>query len=171
MAKPLLHSFPPVINTHTRVLIIGSMPGTASLQAQQYYAYPHNQFWKIIFDVFENGRPPQNYEDKLHTLLKHRLGLWDALAACTRPGSLDSHIKTPTPNDFPALFTQYPAVHTLLFNGQAAARYFKRFYGWELPCKTLLILPSTSPAHASLSYTQKLALWKKGLPPHKKSPV
>ena len=158
-----LHSFPPVLNTCTRVLIIGSMPGVASLQAQEYYAYTYNQFWPIIFDVFENGRPPKNYEDKLCTLLKHRLGLWDVLAACTRPGSLDSRIKTPAPNDFPALFTQYPAVHTLLFNGQAAATYFKRFYGWNLPNKTLVILPSTSPANASLSYAQKLARWKKAL--------
>lgn len=159
----LLCSFPPVINTRTRVLIIGSMPGAASLQAQEYYAYKHNQFWPLVFDVFENGRPPKNYPDKLRTLLKHRLGLWDALAACTRSGSLDSRIKTPAPNDFPALFTQYPAVHTLLFNGQAAAIYFKRFHGWKIPGKILIILPSTSPANASLSYAQKLARWQEAL--------
>ena len=156
-----IHSFPPVLNTHTRVLVIGSMPGIASLQAQQYYAHKYNQFWPIIFDVFEAGRPPKNYEDKLCTLLKHRIGLWDTLSACTRPGSLDSHIQTPVPNDFPALFKRYPAVHTLLFNGQAAATYFKRFYGWQLPGKMLVVLPSTSPAHASLSYATKLTRWKK----------
>ena len=143
------------------MLIIGSMPGVASLQAAQYYAYKYNQFWPIMFDIFEAGRTPKNYQDKLDTLLKNHLGLWDALATCTRCGSLDSHIKTPIPNDFPALFKQYSAVHTLLFNGQAAAAYFKRFYGWELPSKTLLILPSTSPTNASLSYAQKLACWKK----------
>ena len=157
--KPL-YSFPPVLNTRTRVLIIGSMPGVASLQAQEYYAYKYNQFWPIIFDVFEAGRTPKNYADKRQTLLKYHLGLWDALAACTRPGSLDSRIKTPVANDFPTLFKRYPAVHTLLFNGQAAATYFKRFYGWNWPGKTLLILPSTSPANAALSYAQKLAGWK-----------
>lgn len=163
MSVKQLHSFPPVLNTNTQVLIIGSMPGVASLQAQEYYAYKYNQFWPIIFDVFEKGRHPKNYEDKLHTLLQHRIGLWDTLAACTRPGSLDSCIRTPTPNDFTALFKHYLAVHTLLFNGQAAARYFKRFYGWEVPGKTLVILPSTSPAHASLSYAQKLARWQEAL--------
>ena len=161
MSIKQLHSFPPVINTHTRVLIIGSMPGIASLQAHEYYAYKYNQFWPLVFDVFENGRLPKNYPDKLHTLLKHRLGLWDALAACTRPGSLDSCIKTPTPNDFTTLFQHYPSIHTLLFNGQAAATYFKRFHGWEIPGKTLVILPSTSPANAALPYAQKLARWKK----------
>lgn len=157
----MLKSFPPAVQTHTRILIIGSMPGEASLRAEEYYAYKHNQFWRIIFDVFENGRTPENYQDKLSVILKHGLGLWDALAACERSGSLDSRITAHTPNDFPALFARYPAIHTLLFNGAAAFNFYKRAFG--TPDKKFYRLPSTSPAHAARSYAEKLALWRTAL--------
>ena len=71
----MLISFSPVVGPDTRLLIIGSMPGEASLRAQEYYAYKYNQFWRIIFDLFENGREPKNYQDKLSVILKRRLGL------------------------------------------------------------------------------------------------
>ena len=109
----MLYSFPPLINSKTRVLVVGSMPGAASLKAQEYYAYKYNQFWRIIFDLFAGGRIPQNYEDKKQVLLAKGIGLWDALASCQREGSLDGNITEPTPNDFPTLFKKYPSVHTL----------------------------------------------------------
>ncbi len=105
------------------------MPGEASLRAGQYYAYKHNQFWRIIYDVFENGRMPENYEDKKAVILRHRLGLWDSLAHCERQGSLDGNIRQETANDFPALFRQYPAIKRLLFNGTAAFTFYKRAFG------------------------------------------
>lgn len=154
----MIHSFPPAVNRQTRILVIGSMPSTASLKAQEYYAYKHNQFWKIIFAIFAQGRTPDGYADKINTLLTHRTGLWDALAACERTGSLDGNISKPEPNDFPALFARYPAIETLLFNGQAARAHFKRAFGDG--GKTCLTLPSTSPAHAALSYHEKLHRWK-----------
>lgn len=155
----MIHSFPPAVNRNTRVLVIGSMPGEASLKAQEYYAYKYNQFWQIAFDVFAAGRAPKNYEDKIHTLLSNRVGLWDALAACERTGSLDGNILHPVPNDFPALFTKFPHIRTLLFNGQAARNHFKRAFG-DMG-KTCLTLPSTSPAHASRSYTDKREAWSR----------
>ncbi len=154
----MIYSFPPAVNRQTRILVIGSMPGEASLKAQEYYAYKYNQFWKIAFEIFAAGRAPVNYADKINTLLTNRTGLWDALAACERTGSLDGNISKPTPNNFPALFAQYPAIHTLLFNGQAARAHFKRAFGNA--GKTCLTLPSTSPAHAALSYNEKLRLWR-----------
>ncbi|HJD19101.1 MAG TPA: DNA-deoxyinosine glycosylase [Candidatus Avelusimicrobium excrementipullorum] len=157
----MLKSFPPVAGPQTRLLIIGSMPGEASLRAGEYYAYKYNQFWRIIFDVFENGRTPENYQDKRQVILKHGLGLWDTLAACRREGSLDSRITQQIPNDFPALFARYPAIHTLLFNGTAAFAFYKRAFG--TPDKKFYRLPSTSPAHASRSYAEKLALWRAAL--------
>lgn len=156
--KYMLYSFPPVIGPNTRALIIGSMPGHASLCAGQYYAYKHNAFWRIIFDLFEQGRTPENYEDKKAVILKHSLGLWDTLAACERTGSLDTRITRPKPNDFPALFQKYPAVHTLLFNGTAALRFYKRAFGE--PALFYHQLPSTSPAHAGLSYEEKRNIWQ-----------
>lgn len=160
----MLRSFPPAVSPQTRILIIGSMPGEASLRAQQYYAYKHNQFWRILFDVFEGGRTPEDYRDKIQTVLKHGLGLWDALAACERRGSLDGNITRPEPNDFPALFQQYPRIHTLLFNGAAAFTFYKRAFG--VPRHRYRQMPSTSPAHASRSYAQKLALWQNALTEH-----
>ncbi len=158
----MLESFAPVVNAHTRILVIGSMPGEASLRARQYYAYARNQFWQLMFDLLEHGRPPHDYQDKLHTLLSHGIGLWDALARCERTGSLDGNIKQPVPNDFPALFARYPQIRTLLFNGQAAAAHFKRAFGFPAD-KTCRILPSTSPAHAARSYAEKRRIWGQAL--------
>lgn len=154
----MIHSFPPAVNSQTRILVVGSMPGEASLKAQEYYAYKHNQFWKIAFEIFADGRTPLDYADKIKTLLSNTIGLWDALKACERTGSLDGNISEPTPNDFPALFAQFPRIHTLLFNGQAARAHFKRAFGSA--GKTCITLPSTSPAHASRSYAEKLHIWK-----------
>ncbi|MGN0025173.1 MAG: DNA-deoxyinosine glycosylase [Candidatus Avelusimicrobium sp.] len=125
----MIYSFPPAVNTYSRILVIGSMPGKASLQAQEYYAYKYNQFWRMIFDIFAGGRQPENYADKINTLLKYGIGLWDALASCERTGNLDGNISLPRPNDFPALFKEFPHIHTLLFNGQAARAHFKRAFG------------------------------------------
>lgn len=157
----MLYSFPPLIAPNTRVLIIGSMPGEASLKAQEYYAYKYNQFWRIIFDLFANGRTPKNYADKTQVLLANGLGLWDALAACERKGSLDGNILSPTPNDFPALFCNHPQIKTLLFNGQAARNHFKRAFGDG--GKICLVLPSTSPAHAARAYAEKKVLWQNAI--------
>lgn len=157
----MIQSFPPVAGPKTRILIIGSMPGVASLRAQEYYAYKYNQFWRIIFDVFEGGRQPQNYEDKKAVILAHGLGLWDSLARCERSGSLDSAITRHVPNDFPALFRRCPHIKTLLFNGQASFGFYKKAFG--LPKQHFSVLPSTSPAHASRSYQEKLSVWQKAL--------
>ncbi len=137
------------------------MPGQASLDAQEYYAHPRNQFWRIIFDLFENGRCPTNYADKQAVILKHGLGLWDTLATCRRKGSADAHITCQKPNDFPALFARFPHIHTLLFNGAAAFAFYKRAFG--LPSCTFVQLPSTSPAHAARSYEEKKACWQAAL--------
>lgn len=155
----MLTSFPPVINQHTRVLIIGSMPGAASLQAKQYYAYKHNQFWKLISNLFYNGKPFNSYNQKLQLLLKHKVGLWDTLRACEREGSSDSRIHQALANDFPSLLNNYPNVHTLLFNGQTAHKYFVKFFA-HLPHITYQVLPSTSPANAAVSYQEKYIRWK-----------
>ena len=159
-SHPQLHSFSPVANTQTRVLVVGSMPGRASLEACEYYAHPRNQFWPLMFDLLANGRKPADYRDKLTMLLTHHIGLWDSLASCTRPGSLDTHIRNGRPNDFPALFSRFPAIHTLLFNGKTAYTYFVRAFKQKGFSHSLIYLPSTSPAHAGLSYTQKKHLWQ-----------
>ena len=112
--------FPPVVDERTVFMVIGSMPGAASLAAQAYYAHKRNLFWPCVSAAFSPENPPQNYADKLAVLLANGGGLWDALSSCERAGSLDTHIRQAVPNDFHALFARYPAIKTLLFNGTAA---------------------------------------------------
>lgn len=158
----MLKSFAPVADKRTRILIVGSMPGEASLRAGQYYAYKYNQFWKLAAALFSDGNIPSSYPEKLALLQKHGVGLWDTLHACEREGSLDSQIRHARPNDFISLLKKYPRIRALLFNGQTAHKYFVKFFG-RLPEITYYILPSTSPAHAALSYDEKLTVWKDAL--------
>ncbi len=158
----MLKSFAPVINENTVQIIVGTMPGEASLKAGQYYAYKHNKFWQIIFDVFADGNIPGGYGDKINVLLSNATGLWDALAYCKRKGSLDKNIICEKPNDFKSLLKKYPKVKKLIFNGQKANKYFVKYFGYVKGIE-YVVMPSTSPANASKNYRDKLALWEQTL--------
>ena len=150
--------FPPVADKEITRMIIGSMPGVASLNANQYYAHPRNAFWKIIARLFDADYPFENYEDKLSLLLKNHIGLWDVFASCERDGSLDSDIKNAVVNDFEAFLKAHPKVKTLYFNGNTAYKNFiKSFHINKLD---LIALPSTSPANARLSFEEKITVWE-----------
>lgn len=150
--------FSAVADEQTTRMIIGSMPGVASLNAGQYYAHPRNAFWKIIAELFEAPYPFDSYEDKLSLLLKNRIGLWDVFASCERDGSLDSDIKNATVNDFETFLKNHPKVKILYFNGNTAYKNFiKSFKTNNL---TLIPLPSTSPANARLTYADKIKAWE-----------
>lgn len=150
--------FAPVIDRHTVQLVIGSMPGEASLAAGQYYAHPRNCFWRIACDLFGHPFPVETYREKIGLLLQNRTGLWDTLEYCEREGSLDSKIRHGTPNDFNRLFREYPHVKRLLFNGQKAFRIFEKHFG-QTEGITYISLPSTSPANAGIAYQEKLKRW------------
>jgi len=146
------------------VLILGSMPGVASLTAEEYYALPRNAFWPIMGELFGAGFELA-YQDRLEVLTTGRLALWDVLGSCVRPGSLDASIDTDSAaaNDFGQLFAEYPTIRQVFFNGRKAAEMYRRHVlanldpvAAAIPCDTL---PSTSPAHASLSFDRKLAAW------------
>lgn len=161
-----LTSFPPVVTAATRVLILGSMPGTRSLAERQYYAHPRNLFWPLMDELFGIDRE-WPYEWRLEALLAHGVGLWDVLQHCEREGSLDANIVTPTevPNDFAALLPRLPKLTTIGFNGKKAEQAFRRHVIPTLPpagleTLELLALPSTSPANASISWSDKLAAWR-----------
>ena len=161
--KNMLESFAPLINHNTRIMILGTMPGVKSLAEQQYYAHPQNAFWKIISQIYHQGKPFENYEEKKQCLLAHNIGLWDNLRSCLREGSLDTNITDAIPNDFETLFSQYPNVSKLLFNGQASFKYFKKYHPLLLSKTAYEIMPSTSPANASVRFEQKLDIWKNAL--------
>lgn len=152
-------SFDYIVNEKTTTLIIGSMPGVASLEAGEYYAHPQNLFWRFVFEAFEEDFNAPDYLHKTTLLLQHSIGLWDAAKTCVRDGSLDSNIKDVSPNDFYSLFLAYPKIERLLFNGKKAFDLFKRFHAPLLSGKTYLVLPSTSPANASIPLAKRRSLW------------
>ncbi len=148
----------PVIAPDTRVLVLGSFPGAASLAAGKYYAHPRNQFWPLISAVIGEDLASQPYDERLVRLLAHRFGLWDVLAGCEREGSLDSAIRKPAANDFERLRTLCPELETVGFNGQASGKFAPQFAaaGYRT-----VVLPSSSPAHMAMSFEQKLAVWRR----------
>jgi len=159
-AVPGLRGFPPIIDGNVRVLILGSFPSAASLAAAQYYAHPHNQFWRILGAVLDEPLAELPYADRLPRVLRHGVGIWDVLGACDRAGSLDSAIRNAHANDFAALRGRAPRLAHVLFNGQAAGRFERDFAQAGF---ATAVLPSTSPAHAARSYAEKLRLWRTAL--------
>ena len=156
-----------MIDAGTRILILGSMPGVASLNAQQYYAHPHNQFWPIMGAICGAG-PELPYRERLRALREHGLGLWDVLHSCVRGGSLDAAIEhhSATAN---ALLPLLRAGHVvrLCCNGGTAHALLRRHFGKRLaadfPHLDVRRLPSTSPANASCSHARKLSAWTEAL--------
>lgn len=164
----LLKSFPAVIGAAPRVLILGSMPGAASLAAGRYYAHPQNRFWPLM-GALVGADPGLEYPERCQRLTDAGIALWDVLARCERRGSLDSSIRDDTAeaNDFAALFTRWPTIGSVMFNGIKAERSFQRFVipvlNERAPSLRLMRMPSTSPANASQSGPFKLAAWREGL--------
>lgn len=163
----LVHSFPPVLPAVARVLIVGSMPGAASLRAARYYAHPRNGFWPIVGAIcgFDANA---DYPVRIAALQRAGIALWDVLQQCRRHGSLDSAIAVDdrAVNDFAALFAAQSQLHTVLCNGGTAHDLFVRLALPTLPRRPdVLRLPSTSPAHAARTTAQKLAAWRNALAP------
>jgi hypoxanthine-DNA glycosylase len=154
---PLLTGLPPVLDAETRVLILGSFPGEASLQAKQYYAHPRNHFWRLVSEVVSEDLYSLPYEERLTRLRAHHIGLWDVIDACEREGSLDSAIRKAQANDFDVLKHQCPQLKRVCFNGKTSGKFAPRFAeaGFET-----LVLPSSSPANMQLNFAQKLAVWR-----------
>jgi hypoxanthine-DNA glycosylase len=148
--------FPPVVDANTRVLILGSLPGEASLAVQQYYGNPRNAFWRLMEGVLGASLVPLVYEDRLATLLAHGVGLWDVIAEAERRGSLDAAIRDPAANDLLALVETLPALRLVAFNGGTAAKLGGRLVADRVPT---LALPSSSPAHAARTFAQKAEAW------------
>ena len=155
-------SFPPVAAQGARILILGSMPGEASLKAGQYYAHPRNAFWPIMGELCAcDATAP--YQQRVEALQSNGIAIWDVLKSCRRAGSLDSAIESGTTavNDFETFFDSHPRITSVLFNGAAAERCYRQQVLFKVEYLPLAYtrLPSTSPAHASLSIARKAKLW------------
>jgi TDG/mug DNA glycosylase family protein len=156
-----LQSLAPVANADARVLILGSMPGAASLAQQRYYAHPRNAFWPIMASLY-GFAADLPYAIRLHKLTSQGVALWDVLAHCERQGSLDSAIRNEQANDFDCFFATHPHIHVIAFNGGKALQSFQKHVEPHLvrPIPRILALPSTSPAYAAMPFSQKLQLWQ-----------
>ena len=160
---PYIHSFPPIAAPDATLLILGSMPGKASLLANQYYAHPRNAFWPIMGELFGAG-PAMPYARRVRVLEHAGVAVWDVLASCTRGSSLDSDIdeESIVANDFASFFLAHPRIERVFFNGAKAEASFRRHVRPRLAAATLRLkrLPSTSPANASWSPARKLRSWR-----------
>lgn len=160
--------FPPLVGESPRVLILGSLPGQASLRAQAYYAMPRNAFWPILATVIGTPADAQ-YTSRCAALVDKGIALWDVCASARRQGSLDADIERDSvePNPLGRLLTDHSSIQAILFNGQAAAALYARHVIQTLsPVAAALpriTLPSTSPAHARLSFQRKAAQWHASL--------
>lgn len=162
--KRPIECFPPIADRRARLLILGSMPGIASLTAGQYYAHPRNAFWPMLESVW--GIPADAaYESRVHAVKEARIAIWDVLASCHRRSSLDSDIVPASmiTNDFAAFFAAHPGIERVAFNGGTAATLFHRLVLPALPGRwhrlDLRQMPSTSPANARLTLADKRRAW------------
>ncbi|WP_306003150.1 DNA-deoxyinosine glycosylase [Brevundimonas sp. C43] len=147
----------PVVDTETRLLILGSLPGDASLKAAQYYAHPRNAFWPLIGGVLGEDLLALRYEQRLDRLKARGVGLWDVIASAERSGSLDAAIRSPEAADLRGLIGGLPRLRAVAFNGKLAAKLGRRIIG-DVAGVRLVDLPSSSPAHA-IPLAGKANIW------------
>ncbi len=166
--KTPVHSFDPIADASSRVLILGSMPGKASLRAQQYYAHPQNAFWKILGSLLPGFEPEAAYEKRLADLRARGIALWDVMRSCVRESSLDSDIENSSivANPFGEFLATRPGIRTICFNGAKAEAAWNKHVRPSLPRARAFAfyrLPSTSPANASIRYGDKVEAWRAAL--------
>lgn len=152
-----LRGLAPVIAPHTRLVVLGSFPSVASLQAQQYYAHPRNHFWAILSALWDTDLRTQPYAERIAFVRDRGLGIWDVYAGCRREGSLDSAIEDPELNDLAGLRRRARGLLAVAHNGGESARAMRITRSLGLP---VWRLPSTSPANASWTFERKLAAWR-----------
>jgi hypoxanthine-DNA glycosylase len=151
--------FPPVVDADTRLLILGSLPGEASLRAGQYYAHPQNAFWRLVGGAVGHDLAALAYPERLEALKAAGVGLWDVVARAHRAGSLDGAIREAEAADLSGLVAGLPGLRAVAFNGGTAARIGRRSLG-EAAGLTLIDLPSSSPAY-TLALAEKSTAWSR----------
>ncbi len=154
----LKSAFPPTVDSGTRLLILGSLPGERSLAAQEYYAHPSNGFWWLVGEVIGQPLLGLPYTERLTRLRAHHIGLWDVIGTARRQGSLDAAIRDATDRDLASFAATLPALRAIAFNGGEAARRGRRQLA-GIDRYRLIDLPSSSAAHASLSRAGKREAW------------
>lgn len=133
--------FPPVLDENTEILILGSLPGDESLRRRQYYGHPGNDFWRLVGNAIGENLQDMDYETRLETLKRYRIGLWDVFSAGKREGSQDSNIREEEVNQFSILKKTSPNLRLVCFNGKTSGKYepVLRAMGYKTK-----VLPSSS---------------------------
>jgi len=156
-AAPAKRSFPPIVDARARILVLGTLPGEESLRRSEYYAHPRNLFWPIIFALFD-ATPAADYPERLAFVRTQQIALWDVCELGEREASADSTIRRERPNAIDRLLDAHPLIRAVAFNGSGARRLYDRHFARRAEL-AYLALPSTSPAHARLDFSAKLARW------------
>lgn len=153
-----IYSFPPIIDDHSEIIILGSIPGVKSLEKQQYYGHTQNKFWKIIFELLDEEFT-EDYKERIYVLKKNHIALWDVIDSCERKGSLDSEIKNEEANQIEELLENHPNIKAIFCNGGKSYKNVQKILGknYKIP---VFLLPSTSPLH-TVSFERKLEDWMK----------
>jgi hypoxanthine-DNA glycosylase len=138
--------------------VLGTLPGEESLRQQRYYAHPRNLFWPIVFALFGES-PPSDYDERVRLVAERGIALWDVCFSAERRASADTAINSEVPNAIDRLLQEHPLIRAVAFNGSTARRLYDRHFD-RRDGLTYLALPSTSPAHATLGFAEKLARWR-----------
>ncbi|MFC6095406.1 DNA-deoxyinosine glycosylase [Flavobacterium qiangtangense] len=153
-----IETLDPLAGPDSRVLILGTAPGALAMQSGEYFAHPRNQFWRLLFAVFETSSAV-SYQEKMKFLQARGIALWEVLESCERIGSSDSAIRNERPNDVPRFLAQHPRIRHVFFDSRAAKKFYQKYHPL-LDTIEYGLLPSPSPAYASMTFEQKLEKWK-----------
>jgi TDG/mug DNA glycosylase family protein len=164
----LKYSFAPFVDSRSRVLILGTLPGEESLRLQQYYGHPRNHFWPLIAALAGEALPAE-FAARKQMLQRNGIALWDVLESAERIGSPDSAIRNPTANSFEKLFDLFRNIEAIAFNGQKAQALFRRYVlkpRIVMEARFAMFeLPSSSPLH-TIPFEEKLVVWRERLGPY-----
>ncbi|MDR3265507.1 MAG: DNA-deoxyinosine glycosylase [Synergistaceae bacterium] len=162
MNRTRINSFEPLVGEAPLLLILGSVPGVASLKSGRYYGHERNHFWRLMSAVLEEPEHP-DYEERVAMLKRHRVALWDSVGSCVRPGSLDKDIREERPNDIPALLRDHPTIRAICFNGRASRAVYCRHHAERMKDQPVqyLLLPSSSPIPRKFvkTFEDRLVTW------------
>lgn len=153
----IFHSFPPLFDENSKILILGSFPSVKSREQNFFYAHPQNRFWKVVSSVFDCVTP-ETVDEKRKFLLKNAIALWDVIASCDIVGSSDSSIKNVTANDI-SIILNSADIKRIYTNGKTAEKYFNKYIKAKIKRESIC-LPSTSPANAIWSEKCLIEAWR-----------
>jgi len=150
------HPFPPVVDAHSRILILGSFPSVASRDVGFFYGHPRNRFWPMLSSIFGEEIPTSTPE-KQALLLRHHLALWDVIAACRIEGSADSSIRDAVPVDIRRVLDA-ASIERILCNGALSGKLYRQHLQ-PITGMDSIVLPSTSPANAAWNLSRLTSVW------------